>query len=62
MNRRTDGTPSDVAVSLRELGLNNPAGYRVEVSIDVIFCSHVNGFSKVLNMDLANFKGFYVSL
>ncbi|XP_047538951.1 alpha-N-acetylgalactosaminidase [Vanessa atalanta] len=30
VNRRTDGTPSDVAVTLRELGLNNPAGYRVE--------------------------------
>lgn len=30
LNRRTDGTPSDVAVTLRELGLNNPSGYRVE--------------------------------
>lgn len=30
VNRRTDGTPSDVAVTLRELGLNNPSGYRVE--------------------------------
>nr|XP_032523170.1 alpha-N-acetylgalactosaminidase [Danaus plexippus plexippus] len=30
LNRRTDGTPSDVAVTLKELGLNNPAGYRVE--------------------------------
>ncbi|CAH2055800.1 unnamed protein product, partial [Iphiclides podalirius] len=30
LNRRTDGTPSDVAVTLRELGLNNPAGYRLE--------------------------------
>ncbi|GBP50261.1 Alpha-N-acetylgalactosaminidase [Eumeta japonica] len=30
VNRRTDGTPSDVAVTLRELGLTNPAGYRVE--------------------------------
>ncbi|CAH2087966.1 unnamed protein product [Euphydryas editha] len=30
VNRRTDGTPSDVAVTLRELGLSNPSGYRVE--------------------------------
>lgn len=30
MNRRTDGTPSDVAVTLRELGLQSPTGYRVE--------------------------------
>lgn len=33
VNRRTDGTPSDVAVTLRELGLNSPSGYRVEVSL-----------------------------
>jgi alpha-N-acetylgalactosaminidase len=32
VNRRTDGTPSDVAVTLRELGLVSPTGYRVEVS------------------------------
>jgi len=31
VNRRTDGTPSDVAVTLRELGLQSPTGYRVEV-------------------------------
>lgn len=31
VNRRTDGTPSDVAVTLRELGLVSPTGYRVEV-------------------------------
>lgn len=30
VNRRTDGTPSDVAVTLRELGLQCPSGYRVE--------------------------------
>nr|XP_029729487.1 alpha-N-acetylgalactosaminidase-like [Aedes albopictus] len=30
VNRRTDGTPSDVAVTLRELGLISPTGYRVE--------------------------------
>ncbi|XP_059619087.1 alpha-N-acetylgalactosaminidase-like isoform X2 [Phlebotomus argentipes] len=30
VNRRTDGTPSDVAVTLRELGLVSPSGYRVE--------------------------------
>lgn len=30
VNRRTDGTPSDVAVTLRELGLQSPTGYRVE--------------------------------
>lgn len=33
VNRRTDGTPSDVAVTLKELGLASPAGYRVEVRI-----------------------------
>jgi alpha-N-acetylgalactosaminidase len=31
LNRRTDGTPSDVAVTLKELGLFNPGGYSVEV-------------------------------
>jgi hypothetical protein len=31
LNRRTDGTPSDVAVTLRELGLLNPGGYSVDV-------------------------------
>lgn len=31
VNRRSDGTPSDVAVTLRELGLAAPGGYRVEV-------------------------------
>lgn len=30
VNRRTDGTPSDVAVTLRELGLQSLSGYRVE--------------------------------
>ncbi|KAJ8971807.1 hypothetical protein NQ317_010782 [Molorchus minor] len=30
INRRTDGTPSDVAVTLKELGLTSPTGYRVE--------------------------------
>ncbi|XP_046432535.1 alpha-N-acetylgalactosaminidase isoform X2 [Neodiprion fabricii] len=30
INRRTDGTPSDVSVTLKELGLAYPAGYRVE--------------------------------
>lgn len=33
VNRRTDGTPSDVAVTLKELGLTSPTGYRVEVSV-----------------------------
>lgn len=31
LNRRTDGTPSDVSVTLKELGLQYPNGYRVEV-------------------------------
>lgn len=31
MNRRTDGTPSDVSVTLKELGLQYPGGYNVEV-------------------------------
>ncbi|EDW12312.1 alpha-N-acetylgalactosaminidase [Drosophila mojavensis] len=30
INRRTDGTPSDISVTLRELGLINNYGYRVE--------------------------------
>ncbi|XP_044581180.1 alpha-N-acetylgalactosaminidase [Cotesia glomerata] len=30
LNRRTDGTPSDVSVTLKELGLQYPKGYRVE--------------------------------
>uniref|UniRef100_A0A336M9C7 Alpha-galactosidase n=1 Tax=Culicoides sonorensis TaxID=179676 RepID=A0A336M9C7_CULSO len=30
VNRRTDGTPSDVAVTLRELGLVSQTGYRVK--------------------------------
>lgn len=33
VNRRTDGTPSDISVTLKELGLINSFGYRVEVSI-----------------------------
>ncbi|KAM7353165.1 alpha-N-acetylgalactosaminidase isoform 2-T6 [Cochliomyia hominivorax] len=31
INRRTDGTPSDIAVTLKELGLICVSGYRVEV-------------------------------
>lgn len=46
VNRRTDGTPSDVAVTLRELGLQSPTGYRVEVTYDVI----------ILNEFLKTFK------
>ncbi|XP_043271319.1 alpha-N-acetylgalactosaminidase [Venturia canescens] len=30
LNRRTDGTPSDVSVTLSELGLRYPKGYKVE--------------------------------
>ncbi|EDW76064.1 alpha-N-acetylgalactosaminidase [Drosophila tropicalis] len=30
LNRRTDGTPSDISVTLKELGLLNTYGYRVE--------------------------------
>ena len=30
LNRRTDGTPSEVSVINRELGLTHHAGYRVE--------------------------------
>ncbi|KAH8352212.1 hypothetical protein KR084_002708 [Drosophila pseudotakahashii] len=30
VNRRTDGTPSDISVTLKELGLINFSGYRVE--------------------------------
>lgn len=31
VNRRTDGTPSDIAVTLQELGLAYRGGYDVEV-------------------------------
>lgn len=37
VNRRTDGTPSDVAVTLKELGLSSPTGYRVEVRTNKAF-------------------------
>jgi len=30
LNRRADGTPSDVAVTLQEMGLIAPSGYRIE--------------------------------
>jgi len=30
LNRRTDGTPSEVSVTLKELGLDNPSGYEIE--------------------------------
>jgi alpha-N-acetylgalactosaminidase len=30
VNRRTDGTPSDVAVALHEMGLLSPTGYRIQ--------------------------------
>lgn len=30
LNRRTDGTPSDVAVTLSEMGLTSTSGYRIE--------------------------------
>lgn len=33
VNRRTDGTPSDVSVTLKELGLQYPGGYSVEVRL-----------------------------
>lgn len=40
VNRRTDGTPSDVAVTLRELGLMNPGGYGVEVTyLCMVLCN-----------------------
>lgn len=47
MNRRTDGTPSDVAVTLKELGLSSPTGYRIEVSHFQII-SHVNYLNKFI--------------
>lgn len=33
LNRRTDGTPSDVAVALHEMGLLSPTGYRIQVML-----------------------------
>lgn len=37
VNRRTDGTPSDISVTLKELGLINYTGYRVEVCFGANF-------------------------
>lgn len=52
LNRRTDGTPSEVAVSLKDLGLTFPGGYHIKdlyenqdygvVSPDTIFKANVN--------------------
>ena len=42
MNRRTDGTPSDVSVTLKELGLQYPGGYNVEVITYLIYFSKKN--------------------
>jgi len=39
LNRRTDGTPSEVSVTLKELGLDNPSGYHIEDLYD----NHVYG-------------------
>jgi len=39
LNRRTDGTPSEVSVTLKELGLDNPNGYHIEDLYD----NHVYG-------------------
>merc|ERR1712037_317898 len=39
LNRRTDGTPSEVSVTLKELGLDNPTGYHIEDLYD----EHVYG-------------------
>ncbi|TMW46785.1 hypothetical protein DOY81_008135, partial [Sarcophaga bullata] len=42
VNRRTDGTPSDVAVTLKELGLVYPVGYRLEFLLKFGFSSLQN--------------------
>lgn len=39
LNRRTDGTPSEVSVTLKELGLDHPQGYHIEDLYD----EHVYG-------------------
>lgn len=39
LNRRTDGTPSDVAVTLAEMGLVAPGGYRIQVQLFIISTS-----------------------
>lgn len=45
INRRTDGTPSDVSVTLKELGLQYPGGYRVEVrSINILIGKSIFGY------------------
>lgn len=69
VNRRTDGTPSDVAVTLRELGLQSPSGYRVEVRISwfsffVTIVRFLRKISRVLEefvkfLKYKNLKGFF---
>lgn len=47
VNRRTDGTPSDVAVTLRELGLQSPTGYRVEDLYEEVDYGVLNPHTKI---------------
>lgn len=41
VNRRTDGTPSDVAVALHEMGLLSNTGYRIQVIMHPRLCELV---------------------
>merc|ERR1719445_951744 len=36
LNRRTDGTPSEISVTLKELGLDNPSGSVVIIRCDIV--------------------------
>lgn len=68
VNRRTDGTPSDVAVTLRELGLQCPSGYRVEDLYEEVDYGILNPHTKIkvkvnpsgkrLSHDFYNFFAF----
>lgn len=69
LNRRTDGTPSEVSVTLRELGLSYPGGYSITdlfdnvhygtVSPDKRFKVDVNPSGVVLvRCDIAKTTGF----
>lgn len=47
LNRRTDGTPSDIAVTLRELGLGSPTGYHVEDLYEDVSYGILNPSTKI---------------
>ncbi|PSN57510.1 hypothetical protein C0J52_01592 [Blattella germanica] len=52
LNRRTDGTPSDVAVTLRELGLSYPGGYNVEYMLHKLIRKYLIESVVILRADI----------